>query len=378
MLHQLRTLQALESVLGEFLLHTGLPLHEIIKAWLALGADHAFTYKVLYARDSLYLSHWIGELSSTIEIKPFDNGSEYEIIGVDGSQIYPDRHYAISCFLVNIGTVFLKYKKDSPSTVAFDSIPYVFSNIMFENGCYDMSRTVVNCVRQELEFRHALLFKTQAEVESICFMDGSLIFWHLLSQPDHIKDKFLPLYVDLLHSFYVQKMPIIGYISMPKSKDLISLLRFAFEQKIIVKNIDLQDKQWEKLVDATLMGVFLPVYHRTTLFHYRGILQSVYPEFSCPYFFYLNTGSEIARIELPAWVARDSKLVDSVATIIVDQCIKGNGYPVVLAESHEQAVVKGADRDWFFYMLSQLLKKTGSNADSFISSKSEKKLRMSI
>ena len=41
------------------------------------------------------------------------------------------------------------------------------------------------------------------------------------------------------------------------------------------------------------------------------------------------------------------------------QVNKGYGYPVALAEAHNQAVVRGADRSSFFALLEQELIKTG-------------------
>ncbi|MGL6136837.1 MAG: DNA double-strand break repair nuclease NurA, partial [Planktothrix sp.] len=41
------------------------------------------------------------------------------------------------------------------------------------------------------------------------------------------------------------------------------------------------------------------------------------------------------------------------------QVQKGYGYPVVLAEAHNQAVVKGGDRTRFFTMLEQQMIKAG-------------------
>ena len=73
-----------------------------------------------------------------------------------------------------------------------------------------------------------------------------------------------------------------------------------------------------------------------------------------PHFFYLHTGYEIARVEIPAWIASDDAAVSLVARMLLDQSIKGRGYPVVLAEAHEQAVVKGPDRDFFYQMITKL------------------------
>jgi hypothetical protein len=60
----------------------------------------------------------------------------------------------------------------------------------------------------------------------------------------------------------------------------------------------------------------------------------------------------------------------------LDQCNKGRGYPVVLAEAHEQAVVKGADRDFFYSVITKI--GIEENKRILVSQKSAKKRRMSI
>jgi NurA-like 5'-3' nuclease len=65
------------------------------------------------------------------------------------------------------------------------------------------------------------------------------------------------------------------------------------------------------------------------------------------YFFYLRVGDEIARIEIPQWVAENEALLNLTHSLVFDQCRRGHGYPVALSEAHEQAVVTGADRDNF-------------------------------
>jgi hypothetical protein len=79
-------------------------------------------------------------------------------------------------------------------------------------------------------------------------------------------------------------------------------------------------------------------------------------------FFYLNVGAEVVRVEIPAWAARRPELVGLVHALCLDQARKGRGYPVALAEAHECAIVRGADRAAFLNLLNRHLVKTGSAA----------------
>jgi NurA-like 5'-3' nuclease len=68
-------------------------------------------------------------------------------------------------------------------------------------------------------------------------------------------------------------------------------------------------------------------------------------------FFYLCLEGEIARVELPIWVAQDKAALELTHSLILGQCRKGQGYPLALSEAHEQAVVSGADREQFWQLV---------------------------
>ena len=65
----------------------------------------------------------------------------------------------------------------------------------------------------------------------------------------------------------------------------------------------------------------------------------------------MRVGRELARVEVPCWVADEPHLVDQVHGLVYDQCLRGQGYPVALARAHEQAVVRGGDRRAFRRMV---------------------------
>ena len=64
-------------------------------------------------------------------------------------------------------------------------------------------------------------------------------------------------------------------------------------------------------------------------------------------------------MEVPGWVAADEALVSLCHALILDQCERGIGYPVAIAESHEQAVVTGPDRLAFRQMVDEALEVNG-------------------
>jgi NurA-like 5'-3' nuclease len=89
------------------------------------------------------------------------------------------------------------------------------------------------------------------------------------------------------------------------------------------------------------------------------------------YFCYLRMDDEIARVEIPRWVAIDESLLSLVHTLILDQCQRGQGYPVALSEAHQQAVVTGADRENFWQLVESSL--VEEHLPSLSSAKSQSK-----
>ena len=116
--------------------------------------------------------------------------------------------------------------------------------------------------------------------------------------------------------------------------------------------------------------------HRSIIFKNCSSISDYYPSVVRPFFFYIHTGAEIGRVEIPAWIAQEEQLVDYVASVIIDQCKKGSGYPVALAEAHEQAVVKGPDREFFYHFLQKMIIERGKPVST--SFKSLKKKGMNI
>jgi NurA-like 5'-3' nuclease len=88
-------------------------------------------------------------------------------------------------------------------------------------------------------------------------------------------------------------------------------------------------------------------------------------------FFYIRLNGEVARVEVPLWVAEDEKLVGLVHSVILAQCQRGLGYPVALSEAHELAVVNAADRGQFWELVEQVMIEDGILLES--SAKNESK-----
>ncbi len=278
--------------------------------------------------------------------------SNYGVCGIDGSQIYPDKHEGFSEYLINIGTAQFTYV--APSSCRLHTQPFIFS------GCQHglmVTPEYVNAQRTAYELARALEI-IKKDPQTCIMFDGALLFWHL--QTPAIQELFLTDYLASLSQISALSGLYLGYISGSHSRELIMLIQAA--SKILGK-----EQIFDYLVDTDIMEHFLQPGHYTQLFKTHSVLAKLYPAHLEPCFIYLHVGSEIARVEVPVYCSAPEKL-DYMVRIILDQIKKGNGYPVALSEAHEQAVVKAADREFFYTML-QLQHKTSPSLSLKLSKK---------
>lgn len=327
-------------------------VHQYVQTiWQQIAKDSLLPNKLRTANVSWPLPSWQGVLNAVSDITK-DPG-RYCLVSVDGSQIYPDRHYGLSCYLINVGHVVLRYGGHE-RPVELSSVPYLFSGYDDEEPV-EVSTELINCKRQDLELHCGAQLATMLEDEKdslLLLFDGSLIFWHLEAKDVVLKEAFLSRYIMHLLVLYKQRILTASYISLPKSRELLNIVRTYlcdFDEKNLKK-----DQGIDRIIDAVIVRSYLHEGQRTTVFKNHARVSDQYPDAVHPHFFYMHVGTEIGRVEIPEWIAKDESLVNRVATYIYDQCAKGGGYPVGLAEAHEQAVVKGPDREFFYHLLTKM------------------------
>ena len=355
MLDRLKLLIELANVADKLFIDTTPSYHLAQDIWQSIIADPTFLYKVRQVHNAPWpVPLWQGNIGDIIAVERIID-YPHVVLSVDGSQIYPDRHNVLSCCLINTGSVVLPYYCQNGRVQLF-SDPTVFAGV--DENQQPFTTDGVNCKRQELELRAGLDLSKKLKaaypntIPAILLFDGSLIFWHLSSKDIQVRDYFLNAYLALLDELYQEKTIVCWYISMPKSKELMSLVRlylcnFDVDKKELYESVD-------SVIDSGIMFSVLDPYTRSIVFSNHSSISAYYPAHLRPFFFYLHTGNEIGRVEIPSWIAQDDTMIDLVASVVIDQCIKGGGYPVALAEAHEQAVVKGPDREFFYHFLQKM------------------------
>ena len=174
--------------------------------------------------------------------------------------------------------------------------------------------------------------------------------WPAVGTSPFIRDEIviaglIPAFDELREMARSRPLAMAAYISLPGSTEVVNTLRLYLcdhEVAECVQNCSSHRSSWAPcdmvngFLDRHLFQELLRPGERSSLYQSNS---SISRESYGPhevYFYYMNTGQEIARIEVPQWVALEEGLLALSHTLIVDQCRRGKGYPAAIAEAHEQ------------------------------------------
>lgn len=321
----------------------------------------------------------------------------HTVIATDGSQIAPSHHEIAYCYLINVGRVMLHYGQSLHPLL--DSLPEVFYQpedlyISRQWGIRTEEwmgyRRTVSEATALAELACSWLDSLEKKAEStrqnsanvLAMVDGSLIYWFLEQLPQEARDRILPPILAAWEELRLAQVPLMGYVSASRNTESLNFLRLpacpfpepncfhhcAVEETTIQnsksKSSNSKSKTdppcqiFEPLRDTSLWGSLLEPGQRSPLWRSSAPILEDYGIHKI-YFCYVHVGTEIARIEIPEWVAQNPAQFDLALSLMLAQVQKGYGYPVALAEAHNQAVVRGGDRARFFALLEQQMIKSG-------------------
>ncbi len=299
---------------------------------------------------------------------------EFTVMATDGSHIDVDRHHSTRCYLINIGSVTLHYGSN-PSAV-LDSLPHLYADDEelviappgvkgreqpIEGALLGIKRSVDECHRLA-----ELAANLPADSSSLALLDGSLILWGLEAYPEFVTEALLDRgflsYLDQMRKLNKdRRLALASYISFPRSTDVANALRVALcPHEVVDSDRDCptcKSRECDVMAgvrDRELFSNLLEPGERSDFFISPSKIQKRYGAHLI-YFFYLRVDEEVARVEIPRWVAVDDGLLNLVHTLVLDQCWRGQGYPVALSEAHEKAVITGMDRENFWQLVESSL-----------------------
>lgn len=301
----------------------------------------------------------------------------HTVFATDGSQITPSHHEIAYCYLINIGRVMLHYGQSLYPLL--DSLPELF----YRPEDLYISRQWGIRTEEWMGYRRAVSEASMlAEIAcrwvnppgahfdtpNLAMVDGSLIYWFLETLPGEARDRILPPILAAWEQLRSVKVPLVGYLSASRSVEAVNLLRLQAcpheTPNCMSHCASLSDKKKlpcqvvDSLRDTTLWATRLQPGQRSPLFRSSARILQLYQD-NRIYFCYVHVGTEIARIDMPEWVALDSSLLNQALSLMLAQVHKGYGYPVALAEAHNQAVVRGGDRIRFFALLEDQMIRIG-------------------
>ncbi|AUT00708.1 nuclease [Nostoc sp. CENA543] len=317
----------------------------------------------------------------------------HTVIATDGSQIAPNHHEIAYCYLLNIGRVVLHYGQNRYPIM--DSLPEVF----YRPEDLYMSRQWGIKTEDWMSYRRTAseatvlaelakglgsmgaggrgaggqgaggageLPNAQCPIPTLAMVDGSLIYWFLEQLPTDARDRILPPILEAWQQMRDVQIPLMGYLSASRNVEGVNFLRLLACPHPAPDCVSYCPNQLEKvpckvfepLRDTALWTTQLKPGQRGPLWRSNNRILELYGDQTI-YFCYVHVGTEIARIEIPSWVAENTDILNQALGLMLAQVQKGYGYPVAIAEAHNQAVVRGGDRSRFFALLEKQMIKAG-------------------
>ena len=314
---------------------------------------------------------------------PTSPPTDWCVASVDGSHIDVDRHLPVSCYLVNLGGCVLTY--GSQPGAQFFSRPHLATDpgdLYLTNPANPaqeepVTGPLLGLIRtvQELERLVQMVEECPPDLPTLALIDGSLVLWGLSGQGyrpfvrDAIIGHRLLTALDRLRDLSQRRIvTLAAYVSLPRSTEVVNAVRCCFCTQDMMRcrdscsnrrSIHAPCDMANDILDRDMFQLLLSPGFRSPLYLTNSSVSREYYGEHQVYFYYLHGETEIGRVEVPKWVADDENLLALGHSLILDQCRRGQGYPVAISEAHEQAVITGSDRQMFKQMVAETLEREG-------------------
>lgn len=296
---------------------------------------------------------------------------EATLIAIDGSQIMPDRHATQLYYLINIGGIVYRYRKagePARSPEPFTIPELVYPRDPEEELAFAYGGSDIN-VKRDLKEIGTLADKAwEHRGEPLLFsvLDQRLLYWPI-GGPEASPNEDIVQWLAAMTRLRDSGSLMAGYIDRPMTGAVATMLYG-------LTGLDDPDFDWKSLGkqsggmglhDATLFAQILGPGQRSKVFAFMSPPNRRFAEYDpanevC--FFYFNPGpsaGDIARVDIPIWVAEDSAAVGMVHALVHDQCQILGGYPYVLARADEMAVIGRRDHEELNFMIDLHMQRHG-------------------
>ena len=382
--HQL--LSALDGVASDALTRAQ-RLDDAVDRALAVPADEA-AFRTAAVGRRPYISARTGPEGLLGSRPPPQVPQDWVALSVDGSHIDVDRHLPLRCHLINLGGCSITYGANydcemfSEPALAVDDDDLYLRSPNGARGETLIAGPLLSALRtiREVERLADAVENRPDDRPALALLDGTLAFWDLQrgNYPRYvadmlIRDRLQPALARLrAASTHRRPVAVAAYTSRPRTTEAAGALRLMLCDRgdadcnnlCTARRSDLPScDRAAGCDDRELFEVLLEPGHRSPLYRSSHLAArfalglATGQEWS--HFYYLNGGAEIARVEVPDWLADDPELLALSHAMLVRQCELGLGYPVAISEAHEQAVISGRDREEFRRLTLMLLEQRG-------------------
>ncbi|HEX9330893.1 MAG TPA: DNA double-strand break repair nuclease NurA [Anaerolineales bacterium] len=278
--------------------------------------------------------------------------NDVTVIAADGSQINPDRHASIQFSIINVGIIIMKLHSGQAPEICVET-EMLYGDELISNG-NPISDGMV-AMRRDISERVKLDDLSKGiKGQVINLTDGTIELWGAKGDDPQAYADFVEKYIRVLTHLHARGVVTAGYVEKPTADLVVRLLEIATADQEQIRRL----REYQPLrgvSDRWLYGErenpLLPPGHRSAIFALQSGSVKKYKGPLSLHFFYLNVGTLghpwPVRVEVPQWVAEDTKKLELLHSVLIEQCnmMGSKPYPYLLHRAHETAVVRREEKE---------------------------------
>jgi hypothetical protein len=300
------------------------------------------------------------------------------LIAADGSQINPSRHRQVDFSLINVATICMQMGVDAAPTFETESTLLDDYDLYPENS--PLTEDIIALERDLRE--RAALYHQSCKYPSpvVTLTDGPLELFREIGETARFEKK-LNEYIEILAACQQARTITAGYVDKPHSDLVNRMLRLVIRKAAVLDDTRQNELERVRVPDASLFsGLLTSPGDRSAVFSIQSPWSKNFKDGLELCFFYLNVSRSdktcLARVELPAWCAGTSQLLDTLHFAIFRQCeIMGTRpYPYILHRAHEIALITFEETAQIENMLASEMQNRGLETGAKSNKQSAKEL----
>ncbi|MEM7126314.1 MAG: DNA double-strand break repair nuclease NurA [Chloroflexota bacterium] len=307
------------------------------------------------------------------------------VIAVDGSQISPNLDLATPVGAVQIGWFVNQHSQEGTYVKDLDFEVFLPQDLLNNepNASQELDYANRRINQERFERECSKLCDLMAsygnrpdDEKPLCFFDGSFIISFAGQLRPELGAPYLGSIRKLLDTSQKNRVPLVGFVDNPHSRDVAKLIEFTLSQRVLVQGIPNQSasnpaegRLSDDVLahDAELLGTKLLAQNwgaRSPLFICArddalsredvrtGDGRASFYRTVCFTYLRLTQDRLPARIELPKWLVDEGR-ADEILDLVRAECIIGLGYPYAIETADALAVISHRDRERFYGMIQQ-------------------------